>query len=283
MPIPIISDIIDTIKWLIDFFVNKVPKPVLIVIFLLFIATIGLLMNALLQVGGIHCNNANKVVKTSILDFWGNVDILQASHSILNAESYDFIELFPAMDENDVIFYGGLNSTNGLYYQCGENDTGCTYLLKKGGCYNCTHKNVCIAENAWFCARRLDLCLGDAYYSPNLLPFACSWDYAKIPLHYYFNSSGGTYDCADIDYCGPGANKTATSQLDDLLKSKKATLYYAGEEDNDISRMVGLSCSDYQPQITFYKIPLLDYRIWVLLILIFSMFTFLTYLRQQQK
>jgi hypothetical protein len=286
--IPIISDIIEGVKWLITFFTEKVPKPITVLIFLLFVFVISLLMGIMLHVVGIHCNTDNEPMKTDTMAFYQNINVYYASQDTLNAQTYTFEQLFENKDKSDIVFYGKLNTTNGFYEDCGENySTGCSYYLLHGACYNCTYGDVCVSKTLWFCGEYVQICKTDAYAwaggaGEALSAAGCSSHlYARIPAHYLWNITSGRYECFEPAFCGPNPTKAANSQLDDLLESMSATLYYENTSDRDVTRMVGITCSNAQPQLAFFKIPLFDYRIWVIIILIYVMFMFLVNTGQQ--
>jgi hypothetical protein len=284
--IPVLSDLVDALKWLVDFFVNKVPKPILFLIFLLFITIVGLLVSGMMHLVGIHCTSAKEVVKTDTMDFFNNARVIFASQDLLSQPSYNLSDIYPKLSYDDVIFYGKLNSSLGLWVACGENDTGCTYHLKHGACYNCTYADKCIAKTLFICGEYIQICTGDAYawQRGSLQSKAlCLFDYAPVPFNYAFNSTTGLYNCIASDYCGANATLIANTQLDDLLNSMGETAYYGTEATTHINRMVGIKCSGVQPTISFFGLEVLNFKVWVLMTVIYVLFIMLTQIGQQDR
>jgi hypothetical protein len=256
-------------------------------IFLLFITIVGLLMSSMMHIFGVHCNSNKEVVKTDALAFWDNARVMFASNEVLSGSSYTLEQLYPKLTFSDVVFWGRLNHTVGLYEDCNENDsTGCLYYLLHGACYNCTYGDVCIAKTLFFCGQYVQICKGDAYEwtSGSIGSSAvCLQDYAKIPHNYLWNATSGQYECANLAVCGPNATGVANTQLDDLLQSMGAKSYYTDSSQKSINRVVGITCIGYAPSLAFFSFPILDFRVWVLIAVIFVMFSLLTHYGQQAK
>lgn len=84
----IISDIIDGFKWSIDFFIDKVPKPIKFILFLLLLMLFGAFFSTILHFTGIHCDSNNNAYKTSFFNFVSNYKITSSAGQIINQTEY---------------------------------------------------------------------------------------------------------------------------------------------------------------------------------------------------
>lgn len=286
MGIPIIQEIFDGIRWLIDFFFNKTPRVIQIMIFLLLILVVGNIVNFVLQLGGLHCNSHKEPMKISLIDISTNYDLLQRSNKVFTAENYTLCEVNDALcgNEHDAYFFA-YKLGDGYYTECNltNPEPNCTYLYKDGVCFDCNEQEICFkeAQFLWFCGNWYSVCLGDAYPAdPDVTDVVtrCSDKY-EIPEHYKFSSTTGLYECVD-DYCGSNATHVPLASIDEILDRKGAELVYVNESDQMID-FVKLSCNNnYKIRLTFFGIDIFSYKYWVIILLIYSMFIFLSLIQR---
>jgi len=286
--IPIISEVWDGIRWLIDQFIDKAPRPLKILLFLFFLIAFGNVIIWLFHLGGVHCNTDKEVIKTDTIDIVTNVKVLYSSSvSTLTGEVVSVEEAHPW---TKFIYLGSalescsyyMKNVSGEFQFCQDfNSTGCEYYYRDADCHNCTEIDVGWVYNS-------DLLLnwvyvgtvcddGARYKSKSWFGrnIACE-PLCDIPEHYAWNNQEGYFECADPDYCGVNATKEPDYEIDFLLKEAGGRLLYETPNENDYRRFIQIKCSDnYNPQLTLYGIPVFDYKIWLIIIVIATMFLFL--------
>lgn len=288
MGLPVIQELWDGLRWLIDFFVNKLPKPILFLIFLLFLMVFGFLISWVLHLSGIHCNSASEVVKVDLFKLGTNANILwETKDGVLRGQEVTICEAHPKKcgKEHDCYFFA-LELDNGRWAECNitNSSANCIYLLKEGSCFNCTSKEICFEEAMWWiiCGQWHDVCIDDAYayHEDYSMPFDCNWyTDCGIPKGYMWNSSTGKYNCIDQDICGANATYTNTI-LDDKLDRAGAKSFYTGEKSS-MEKAVYIKCDkNLNPDLTFFGFPIFDYKIWLVIMLIFVLFIFLNKIKR---
>jgi len=288
----IISDIIDGVKFIINFFMDKAPRPVQILFFLLLLVAFVSIIPFFLHLVGFHCNSDGKIVRLSPLKVISNTELaFMGKGEIINSTSY----LPESIVGNTVSCRKPVCIVGGKYYWQSETEcSGQTIVypyLSTGHsltrCFDCSgDDNLTTIHGSFSNTETFYLCLGDAYprnlsnvgiFTLYYQTLYCSEDRCEPPIHYYYDYDTGLYVCKDLDVCG-GNNTVIISSVDDLLENAGGELYYPSSIDNkDYRSLVKLTCSDnLSPQITFYGIPVFDYRIWLMLIVIYVMFMFLS-------
>lgn len=292
MGIPIISEIWDGIRWIIDFFVSKVPAPIKFLIFLLFLLIFGSLISLFLHLSGVHCNSDKDVVKVSITDIGTNIAIMfEDSKRIFTESNLSICDVHPDRcgSEHDCYFFAR-ELDNGLFVECNitNSSSDCGYYLKDGQCHNCTEQEICFQESMnWiFCGDWHSVCVDNAYpsdYSTAYDTFMGCGSACFVPEHYIWNFTSGQYECKDLDYCGVGATKEQTSIIDEkLLRAGAELIYPSGEAGRDYKGVVYLKCNaDFNPRLTFFGIDLFDYKIWLFLVIIYILVILLFKLNRQ--
>ena len=297
MGIPIVSEIWDGIRWLINSFVDNAPKPLKIILFLFMLVGLVALVPFFLHVTGFHCNTDGEVIQLSPLKVATNVRIgLMDAGELINSSSYipdpsehNFIPVFSCRKPVCLV--------NGTYYW--DSSVYCdgqtiiypylTTLAEWSRCSVCdgevnyTQVRGQIADDSFY------LCHGDAYHiNESDMNWYQSWtcdegDRCFPPNHYYYEYDTGTYDCIDLNICGE--NQTIiTSKGDDLLEEKGGEKLYETPSSGDYRSFIRLRCDkDVKPEITIYGglgkdkrgFPIFDYKIWLFIIIIFILFMFL--------
>jgi len=295
MSIPVVSDIIDAFKWIVDFFMNKAPKPLKFILFLVMLLFFASLIPYFLQLTGIHCNTDKQVMKIGVFSLVKNYDILNTKDEVFTGETLQFEDVHPRTDPNTCYFY--MKEKEDLTYEeCivnQTNTTGCNYYYKDALNFNCAVEKACF--KAFFFCTWYDVCKGDAIASEDGLsewfvhhpevPFEDELDLPSlecyIPRGYVWSYSLGYYSCYNDSICGNGTQ--AYSIIDEKLTQAGAEFYYQDGNENSYKNFIQFKCdSRLNPQLTIYGIPLFDYRVWLVGTLIFFMGYFLIVLKRNQ-
>jgi len=312
MSIPFVSDIIDGIKWLIDFFFHKAPKPLLFVFFLLLLATISLFLSTILHLMGYHCysgaGSGLQVVKVDTTEFKANWDIWTASDEYVKGNSLTICEAHPEVcgKESNCYSYAKYNTSNYYYFYqaCDEAnpEPNCKFILKTDyDCNNCTIDEACFEGGVAPLVFGLVTCTRTTICDPNYnaigledIPFNCGLKYRVenspdncwIPPNYEWNTDTGEYDCLNLAVCGDNATIQSNKRVNQLLNSVGfETIYYDDISGRiDIDSAVYLKCNkNLNPEVTVYGLPVFNYQVWVFLFLIGALVGLLFKLGQQHQ
>lgn len=280
MGLPIVQEIFDGLRWIIDFFMNKVPKPIKFLIFLLSLLLFGTVLTFMLHLSGVHCTSDKEVVRVSIFKVATNFNIIwESTDKVFTAQTLSICDAHPSKcgKENECYFYAQ-KLDNGLYSNCNlTNATSeCLYYLNDGYCHNCTSEEICFQESMFwiFCGQWHDVCLDDAYPSEYSSEFdlytGCGYS-CYVPHNYLWNITTGQYECYNETYCGVNATKIANPVIDEKLKRANAKLIYPDiKNKNSYTKLIYLKCDeDFDPTITVFGLPIFNYKYWVLLIVIY--------------
>jgi len=300
--IPIISDVIDGVKWTIDFIFNKAPRPVQFGIFLVLLLLLGALIPFLFHMVGVHCNHDAKIVTTSPLAFITNIKIAfigkEEGYQNVSAYQPDIISLLPSN-------IGGESCVKPICY---DDSVDVWYWESEGVCDNKTilHPylskhfdwqkcvicngtvNYTVIVETYSAIRDSEwLCYGDAYRIPDsdmswVQKTFCDPDQRCIPpRNYYYDYDTGLYTCLNPAVCG--ANITEANQtylLDEELKQANAEQMYKDEQKTYDKALYFKCDNNLRPQLTFFGIPFLDYKIWLFIMVIAVMFIFLNKIKK---
>jgi len=274
MTIPILSDIWNGITWTIDFFFSKTPRPLQILVFLLFLLFFGAMISTVLQITGFHCNNDKEMVKTDLFDVSTNFQMLRQSANDYFQEPTITIDEVHTWSSNTCFLL--LDNSTGDYEPCvNESSATCLKYYESPQCFDCETVDVgwIKQEGEWVANNIGDVCIGSAY--PIEWTFIQRWltcgGECRIPNHYKFNATEGYYDCVDLEYCGVNATKVPNSKIDELLQNADGTLLYpTATTPRNYETLIFLKCNNnYNPRLTFFGIDLFDYKIWLLMIVIY--------------
>lgn len=293
MAIPIISDIWEGILFLIGQFLDKAPKPLKFFLFMLFLVALVAIIPFFMHIIGYHCNTDLETVQTSPLKLATNIRVaFLDENDIINTSSF----------EPDLIGIGILTIeackrsicfNNGEAYfsvedECENETTLYPFALDSGAydwvrCVECEGGifNKTFIKGTFGASETKNLCFADAYArnesDMNWLQSAfCDPSDRCIPPEYYkYEYDTGTYDCIEPEICGLN-NTKIISEVDDLLLNAGAQLVYTNSNEKSYENMVKVKCdAQLRPNITFFGIPVFDYKIWLMLGVIATLFIFL--------
>jgi len=277
--IPIVSEIFDGIRWVIDFFINKVPTPMKFFIFLLFLLFFGSMISLTLHLTGIHCNSAKQVVKVDFTDIGTNIALIwEDSKRTFVDETLTICDVHPDRcgQENECYFFAR-QLENGLYTNCNltNSSSDCKYYLKEGVCHNCNNQEICFQESMFwiFCGNWHDVCIDNALWvNESTLTSALTGcgSACLTPKHYVWNITTGQYHCYDSEYCGVNATIVQSPVIDEkLLRAGAERVYATTQQDRDYRSVVRIKCNNnFNPRLTFFGIDIFDYKIWLFLAVI---------------
>lgn len=281
MGLPIIQEIWDGIRWLIDFFINKAPRPLKIIIFLLFLIMFGSIISFALHISGVHCKSDLKPVKVDMLKVGTNFKVmLETRDEILTADNYTLCEVHPELcgNEHDAYFFAR-KGDNGFYYECNQTnpEPDCSYLYKYGNCHNCTEQEICFQDALvggsiiGICGKWHSVCLSDAYPDRKFYDtFADCSDKYSIPENYYFDNDTGLYVCSNTLYCGATATLEPNTKIDEILENAGAEYLYPTTQEDTIENIISVGCSDnLNPRLYIFGLDLFSYVLWFFIILIY--------------
>lgn len=296
--IPILSDIWETLKWLIDFFVNKVPKPVLFLIFLLMMVVIGFLLSFIFHLVGYHCNSNMELVKVDSMKVLSNIDIAFISNPdhVVKGTGLTVCDVYPNKcgQEHDCYYYAQ-QLPNGLYDYCNITNASadCKYYLKEGVCHNCTEDEICFQSAlalGFICGEWHSICTSNAFElqesqalstATTLFAGRCDTSCA-VPEYYMWDIDTGTFTCLDDAKCGENSTFIKNTELDEKLhKANAVAVYKTNINENDYTQFLRLSCNrQLNPEVTAMGLPIFDYQLWLLLAVLWVGTMFLLKLRQ---
>lgn len=286
MAIPILSDVFDGIKWVIDFFINKVPTPLKFLIFLFLLLIAGSLIPVVIHLSGVHCNSGLHVVKTSPLKVVENVRIMFISRD----DVYNSSAFVPTTNVPFANCVWNVCNNSGTYYyyladEC-ENETTEYKLQSAGdyfGCVYCNKTSIDVRSADGYYDNLNYVCDGDAYKIPYdemnwfQKTFCDEQNDCMPPVHYYFDSTTGLYTCLDLEYCGVNSsNYTVNYLIDETLLESDAKLLYPNVDSDDYRKALLIKCNtEMKPELTFYGVNLFSYVFWVLIMIIYILIMFL--------
>lgn len=288
MGIPILSDIIDGFKWLIDFFMDKTPRQIQLLFFLALLLLFGALIPMMLHTFGVHCDSKGNVQRTSAFDFFNNMRIA----SIEPETVYNLTTVTPiSIPLSNAECLHQICYTNGTewYYDVGDNCAGYvvvnayltnTLLFGTGQCVQCQGDvNSTVVRTEQYMPQRFTLCFGNAYnideQEKNIVQrFVCDPENRCMPPSgYYFNYVQGKYECLNQELCNAtAANYTAKPVIDIELEKNNAELMYPNKNPRDYRKLILFKCDKkLNPSLTLYGVPVFDYKIWIFLFVIIIM------------
>lgn len=278
--------ILDEISWVLDFFFNKTPRPIQIILFLLLLILIGLIISMTLHIIGVHCGDTKdgiKPIKIPITEVTTNFNILIKTIIIDEYdENFSYSEFTnwynaPETSVTSCALFLYLTADNCYDFCYNYSNPACGWYYDEADCFDCSSVEIDL------CGRWVteDRCIGKV----NNINWSWYQRYVdcdiscKIPEGYFFDADEGRYICNSTICLDNATNSYLGSSVTALLDEVGGELIYTEEKDN-IDQIIKFSCdNNYNPNITFFSIPMFDYRYWVFLIIITIMFLFLSYIK----
>jgi len=283
MSIPILSDILDGIRWLISFFVDRAPAPIKFIFFMMMIIAAALLIPFSLHIFGVHCNSQGQIASTSILSVATNIQL-----AFMDATAqYNNTNINPSTlfrTPVDSCYRAICLGDDGLYHwsmedACDNKNIIFPYRSQAWQYWQCTtcdgDVNNTFIQGKLFSSENVQLCFGNAYIindsDKNFYQqtFMCGETWNCVPpVNYFYNFTNGMYDCLVPSICGVNIS-TKYYPVDEELLNAHGELMYQNVAKEDYRSFVMFQCDgERKPQITIYGIPIFDYRIWVILTVI---------------
>ncbi len=238
---------------------QTMPKQLKIGLFLLFLLLFAVVFSYILNMFGVHCSSEDEVYTVPMYDAVRNLNLMfnRPSYAEISSEVVPSPKIFLLIDK--CIH----KSTNGTCYYDGGYCTECTEttISDIGGYKTETYcgSDVYRVDNKgffkkWICEGR---------------ELGC-----EPPIGFYFNQTLCGYVCmSDNETCtGLNVGQIWDIKLNDLGGRK---IY---ENDESTGRAYDdafrLSCIELRPTFKFFGIPIFDFRIWIVLLLVsvFGMF-----------
>ncbi len=279
MGIPVIEEIIDGVKWLIDMFLYKLPKPLKFLMFLFMLIIFGSIISSFIHLTGVHCNSDREPMTISPLSFFSNVNFMFLDES----DVYNPMAYVPETTSIVSSCVWAVCNNSGEYYwrsasEC-VNET-IEYKLQSAGdtfgCVLCNKTDIYVSQSVGY-KHLTYICDDDAVKIPYndmnwFQQTFCDTDNDCMPPpNFYFDSTTGLYTCGNLDKCGINVtNETIIYEVDELLLERQADLLYKDKENKDYKRLIEIRCDEsLRPDLTFYGINLFSYKIWLFLIVIY--------------
>jgi len=286
MGIPIVSEILTGIQFVINFFMDKAPKPLKIIMFLMLLLLFGALIPFMLHSFGIHCTHEGDVVKTNTLSVFTNLKLAMIDPDAdYNTSSYN-PEPISLLGVGESCYSAICMADDGLWRR--ESADECinktiiypfvTTQFDWTKCVTCDgDENYTFIHTTGLDSSKGTLCFGDANrIEEDDMNWFQSWvcepeSRCMPPVNYYYEYDTGTFDCLDEDLCG-GNLTEYIPLINEELKSANAKLLYSNNDNKNYKNFILFKCDKkLRPQMTIYGIPLFDYKVWLLLMVVSGM------------
>jgi hypothetical protein len=291
--IPVVSDILNAIGSSIQWLTQSAPTPFRIIFFLLLLFIgIGLLSLAV-RVVGYHCSSTGVPMKISTFNLYSNIKLITNTpdptdlNSNLRSveDSGIFVSTTFAKDCGIKNSNATITDENGTVTDWSNKYAYSIALVK---CVTCDHYYTYTKPGNQFLSQsEQGVCTTDSYRIPNadknvMQKAFCGWYVCEPPINYYWRQSDNRYVCTDLGVCG---NYTVGRQWDDDLASAGAVPVYPGgfSQETDVNSVFSFQCDDsLRAQLAVYGIPIFDYRMWVIGILLMVIIGFFAWLMQHK-
>ena len=258
------ADLVGAFQRAVSWFLDTVPRPIKLLMFLLFLLGFVSIFGFLLNSSGNFCDTNGNLYETGFFSLGTNLELLSSMPSY---EDLNKVEL--GITETTFTIFSKCETfiVDGFYYENGEKiyiENGTRNYYDGGYCTDCETRliisNLTLAST--------ESCITDGYTIPYedknwLKKYACGRQGCEPPVNYYYSFEDDSYVCEDNDICG---NMTIGQNWNDLLKSVGAKITPATTfTDRNYRNAVAVSCDvgDLQPQFKFFGIKVFDYKLWV--------------------
>jgi len=282
----IFGDIIGFFQSLFQTITNILPKPVLFILFLFIMLFLGNLLSYVFNINGIYCNGADEPVKLNG-NFINNLGLISEVPEKNNLNeinptglsfSDDITSCYKRIDATDNAIIKIIDK-NSVREGNITNITTTQFFFNSPQCADCEDVELTYIE--YNNAVQIKACSGYAYplnYSDNskitwYQKLVCGRTSCAVPQGFYFDYKTGLMKCSGNGCSG----LTYSDDWNNKLKKYDATLLYPEIDGNSNRKLgydeaLGITCVDLQPKLSVYSINIFDYKLWVVLTLIFIMF-----------
>lgn len=267
----------------ISWFLQSAPKPLLLLLFLLFLVGFSALFTVFLNSTGNFCDTAGNEYKTGTFEVVNNFQLISTmpKEEDLNSEQLDADEYTKGTIQECSFLY---EQEEWLYTEKGEKvykNLTTSYYFQDDGCIECTHSVWAIPQGFLGGYKsRTGICLDQVVY-PNDYEQRSFWEKRScgetlgrcaIPEGYYYDATTDTFICDD-ELCKneEGSTNTVGELWNLKLKEKGAKLRPEspyGEKDYRNALAIECDAGDLNPKFRFFGIEIFNYKIWLLLILL---------------
>lgn len=276
-----VADILGGFQRVISWFIDVVPRPVKMLIFLLFILALGAVFSFFLNATGNWCDTAGNEYTTGFVSIFTNIDLLT---NMPSNDDLDTDELNP----NDKPFFDRSVLKCSFYADTFENyiikyENGTQKYLNEsqyffhdtGRCTYCEESVTLWVEGQGLFKE--DYCIDDILYPK---PYdERSWSgktfcgsflgSCEVPEGYYYDRTRDLFICDD-DLCKTinGTVSTIGEKWNLMLRNKGAKLKAPSPYgDKDYRNAISVECDagDVNPKWRLFGIEILSYKLWVFL------------------
>lgn len=270
----LISGIVAAIQRGISWFFTTAPKPLLYLIFLIFLVAFSLLFSYALNFTGNYCDTNGNEYTTGAFRIADNIELLASmpKNSELGQQEIPVDETVALIIPKCIAFFndpytyeGGWFITNRAYITNGSG-----YYYDGGFCTDCEKDKI--FDNTT--GNSGTYCLGDVY---RLEDNEKSWAQKSLcgttlggcepPANYYYDHNTASYVCVD--------NSCEGQTIGDVWNKKLLSIGAKIQEPDDIPKRsylkaLAIQCDvgDVNPKFKFFGIELFNYKLWVVIMLL---------------
>lgn len=232
-------------------FISTIPKPILMIFFIMFLSFIVFLLSPLFNAFGVFCDANGDVVR------------LEQGSSIFT--NFGLISSLPSASE----IQGESIEPDRLFGECTVSHNGSNKLLVGAiKCINCDAYSLKYVEDNISNNIYARVCIGDAFINENASSFTkriiCATEPCMIPAGYYYEVDSGNFECV-----GECSSQTLANLRNNKLSELGAYPLYITDGKNSFDGLFRFGCTNslrVEPTIKGIAIFRMEY--WAIIILI---------------
>jgi len=277
-------DILGGIQRAIGWLFQTAPKPLLYLIFLLFLVVFSSLFSFVLNTTGQFCDTQGNEYSTGGFQILTNFQLISSmpnddelNSETLDADSYTkgtVIECSSLYSDAQWVYYTRANKT--------PSNITTGYYFKDDGCIVCEQSVYAYPTGTVLGGRttRINICLDEQIYPKTReemsfieKSFCGDWmGRCAVPEGYYYDSNLDRFVCDDELCMNEEGDTNTVGELWNLkLKERGATLKAPSiYGDKDYRNAVRVECESgsVEPTLRFYGIDVFNYKIWLMLMVL---------------
>jgi hypothetical protein len=271
-----VIDLLGGIQRGISWFLDVTPKPIKIMIFLLFLIGFASIFGFLLNTTGHFCDSQGNLYKTGLFSFKTNFNLLSDMPSNDELISTTIDPDDPAVKATTIVNCNVPVGNGTTYYKEGDNkiyiDEG-LYYQSSDRCVDCEFKTIYWEEQGGLLTKT-SLCMGDAYAKPydelswwGRQTCGKTFGVCTPPAGYYYSKAQGSYVCKE----GICEGQTMGTLWNENLKSigaKIITQETIAEYDYRNAVRVDCDIGDVNPKFKVFGLEIFNYKLWIALIVL---------------